>query len=65
MGGDAELAITPVLPLVPVPPSVAGAAPRFHRIWPVAGLAFAVIVNMVWIIFLGFEFYKLVEPAFF
>jgi hypothetical protein len=64
MSGDADLAITPVLPFVPVPPSVAGAAPRFHRILPVVGLAFAVVVNIAWIIFLGFEFYKLVEPAF-
>jgi hypothetical protein len=65
MSGDAQLAITPVLPLVPAPPSVACAVSRFHRILPVVGLAFAVVVNMAWIIFLGFEFYKLVEPAFF
>jgi len=66
MSGDAQLAITPVLPLVPpAPPSVAGAVSRFHRILPVVGLAFAVVVNMAWIILLGFEYYKLVEPAFF
>jgi hypothetical protein len=66
MSADAEFTIVPVLPLVPAPPSVAGAVSRsHHRIWPVVGLAFAVIVNMAWIVFLGFEFYKLVEPAFF
>jgi hypothetical protein len=31
-----------------------------RRILPVTGLAFAVMVNAVWIVFLGFEFYKLI-----
>ena len=55
----------PVLRSVPAPPSVAGAASRLHRIWPAAGLALAAVINAAWIGFLGFEFYKLIKPAFF
>jgi hypothetical protein len=36
----------------------------FGRFWPVAHLAAAVIVNLAWIGFLGYGFFKLVEPAF-
>ena len=32
----------------------------FHRILPMAGLAFAVIVNVAWISFLGFGLFKLI-----
>jgi hypothetical protein len=32
----------------------------FHRILPAAGLAFAVIVNAAWIVFLGFGLFKLI-----
>jgi len=32
----------------------------FHRIWPVAALALAVIVNSAWIGFLGFGLFKLI-----
>ena len=31
----------------------------FHRILPVAGLAFAVIVNVAWIGFLGFRTFQI------
>jgi hypothetical protein len=64
MSGDAEVALTSVLPVATAPPLVAGAVSRFHRVWPVAALALAVIINMAWIGFLGFEFFKLIEPAF-
>ena len=37
----------------------------FGRLWPVAGLAAAVIVNLAWVGFLGYGFSKLVETAFF
>ena len=47
------------LPLIPEPISL------FHRIWPVAGLAATVIVNVAWMGFLGYGFFKLVGPAFF
>ena len=40
------------------------ATSRFHRIWPVAGLGFAVLVKVAWMGFLGFEFFKLIEAAF-
>jgi hypothetical protein len=36
-----------------------------RRIWPVAGLAAAVVVNLAWMGFLGYGFFKLVEPAIF
>jgi hypothetical protein len=35
------------------------------RFWPVAGLATAVIVNLVWIGFLGYGLSKLAATAFF
>jgi hypothetical protein len=61
----AQVVVTPVPPLtsdlqfIPEPISL------FHRIWPVAGLATAMIVNLAWMGFLGYGFFKLVEPAFF
>ena len=61
---DVELSSAPVSPLVPPRHLVTWAIPRFHRIWPVASLGFAVIVNMAWIGFLGFEFVKLMKLAF-
>ena len=36
-----------------------------HRVWPVAGLTAAIIVNLAWVGFLGYGFFKLVEPVFF
>ena len=37
----------------------------YHRIWPVGGLIIAAIVNVSWMGFLGYWFFKLFEPAFF
>ena len=66
VSSDAELVLTPVSsPLVPPGHLVTSAISRFHRIWPVAGLGFAVIVNVAWMGFLGLEFFKLIEFAFF
>ena len=66
VSNNAELVLTPVSsPLVPTGHLVASAISRFHRIWPVAGLGFAAIVNVAWMGFLGFEFFKLIEFAFF
>ena len=65
VSSNAELVLTPASsPSVPSGHLVAWAISRFHRIWPVAGVGFAVIVNMAWIGFLGFEFFKLIELAF-
>ena len=61
---DVELGLTLVSPLAPPRRSPTRAASRFHRVWPLAGLGFAVIVNMAWISFLGFEFVKLMKLAF-
>jgi hypothetical protein len=61
----AEVVATPMprvashLPFIPEPISL------FHRVWPVAGLGAAVIVNVAWMGFLGYGFFKLVGPAFF
>jgi hypothetical protein len=46
-------------PLIPEP------IPRFHRIWPIAGLAAAMMVNLAWMGFLGYGFFTLVERVFF
>jgi hypothetical protein len=46
--------LTSDLPFIPEPISL------FHRIWPVAGLAVAVIVNVPWMGFLGYRLFKLV-----
>ena len=47
------------------PPFITPLISPFGRVSPVAGLAAAVIVNLVWIGFLGYGFSKLVELAFF
>ena len=61
VSSDAELVLTPVsAPLVP-----SGRLVAWASIWPVAGLGFAVIANVAWVGFLGFEFFKLIEFAFF
>jgi hypothetical protein len=44
---------------------IPGPISRFHHVWPVAGLIGALIVNLVWMGFLGYGFFRLVEPAFF
>ena len=65
MSSDVDRASKPVSPsLVPPRHLVTWAISCFHRIWVVAGLGFAVIVNMAWIGFLGFEFVKLMKLAF-
>jgi len=52
-------ALTSELPFIAQPVSL------FHRFWPVAGLATAMIVNLAWMGLLGYGFFKLVKPAFF
>jgi hypothetical protein len=61
----AQVVAAPTLPLASDPPFIAKPISVFHRIWPVASLATAVIVNVAWMGFLGYGFLKLVEPAFF
>jgi hypothetical protein len=36
-----------------------------HRVWPAGGLVIAAIVNVIWMGFLGYWFFKLFAPAFF
>jgi hypothetical protein len=47
-------------PLTSGLPFISESISLFRRIWPVAGLAAAVIVNVVWMGFLGYGFFKLV-----
>jgi len=53
MSFEAELIASPVASL---PPQIS----LFHRIWPVAGLGFAVIATAAWSGFLGYELFQLV-----
>lgn len=62
MSSDVKPALTLVSPLVPLGTR---AISRFHRTWPVVAMAIAVIVNLGWLGFLGAEFFKLIEAAFF
>jgi hypothetical protein len=48
-----------------IPLNIAQPISHFHRIWPVAGLVAAMVVNAAWMSFLGYGFFKLVGSAFF
>ena len=61
---DIEFASTLVSPVAPPRRSFTQTNSRFRRIWPVAGLGFALIVNVAWMGFLGFGLFKLIEAAF-
>jgi hypothetical protein len=65
MSGEVQVALTPVLPLVPGLNFATQPISVFHRIWPVTALAAAVVVNLAWIGLLGYGFFKIAEPAFF
>jgi hypothetical protein len=65
MGSHVEFPLTPISPLVRLTHFVTRAISRFNRFWPLAGVGFAVIINVVWLGFLGVEFLKLIEAAFF
>ena len=60
-----ELVVTPIPPLTLDLPFVTQPISLFHRIWPVAGLIVAIIVNLAWMSFLGYGLFKLVKPEFF
>jgi hypothetical protein len=61
----AQVVATPIPPLTSDRPFMTQPISLFYRFWPVAGLATAVIINLAWMGFLGYGFFKLVEPAFF
>jgi len=65
MIGKTHLVIAPVPPLTSDLPFISEPISPFQRVWPVAGLVAATIVNLAWMGFLGYGFFKLVEPAFF
>ena len=62
-----QVIVAPTQPLTLDPPSsiTQQSISVFHRVWPVAGLTAAMIVNLAWLGFLGYGFFKLVEPVFF
>ena len=61
-----QVVVAPTLPLTSDPPSsITQSISVFHRVWPVAGLTAAMIVNLAWVGFLGYGFFKLIEPVFF
>jgi hypothetical protein len=64
LSDEIEFGLALVSPVAPARRSSRRAVSRFRRIWPVAGLAIALIVNVAWIGLLGFEFFKLIEAAF-
>jgi hypothetical protein len=53
MSVEAKVIASPV-------PSLPPLISPFHRIWPVAGLGFAVIATAAWSGFLGYELFQLV-----
>jgi hypothetical protein len=61
----AQVVAAPIPPLTSDLPFTAPSIQLFHRMWPVAGLVAAMIVNLAWMGFLGYGFFRLVEPAFF
>jgi hypothetical protein len=61
----AQVVATPIPPLTSERPLIPEPISLLRRIWPVAGLAAAMMVNLAWMGFLGYEFLKLVEPVFF
>ena len=65
MTAKALVVVTSIPLLTSDPPFITQSISLFGRVWPVAGLTASVIVNLVWIGFLGYGFSKLVETAFF
>jgi hypothetical protein len=65
MSGEARVLAAPALPLASNLPVITGQISSFHRLWPAGGLVIAAIVNVIWMGFLGYCFFKLFAPAFF
>jgi hypothetical protein len=61
----AVVVAAPIRPLASEPPFIPEPISLFRRTWPVAGLLAAIAVNMAWMGFLGYGFFKLVGTAFF
>jgi hypothetical protein len=61
----AQVIATPSPPVMSERPLIPEPISRLHRIWPVAGLVAAMMVNFAWMGFLGYGFFKLVEPVLF
>jgi hypothetical protein len=61
----AKTVATRISPLTSERPPIAKPISLVHRVWPVAGVVAAMMVNLAWMDFLGFGFFKLVKPIFF
>ena len=61
----APAVVTPIRPLMSDLPFITQSISLLGRVWPVAGVAAAMMINLAWIGFLGYGFFRLVEPAFF
>jgi hypothetical protein len=66
MSVGTRVLVAPALPLTSnLPVIITRKISFFHRVWPAGGLVIAATVNVIWMGFLGYWFFKLVEPAFF
>jgi hypothetical protein len=65
MSAQTQVVVAPVPTRSSDLPFISEPISPFHKMWPVAGLVVAMIVNVAWMGFLGYGFFKLVEPAFF
>jgi hypothetical protein len=61
----AQVVVTPIPPLTSDLPFIPQSISLFGCLWPVAGLAAAVIVNLAWVGYLGYGSFRLVETAIF
>jgi hypothetical protein len=66
MRGETQVFAAPAWPMRSNPPVIIARKISFlHRSWPAEGLVIAAIVNVIWMGFLGYWFFKLFAPAFF
>jgi hypothetical protein len=65
MNGEARVLVAPALPSASNLPVIARKISPFHRLWPAGGLVMAATVNVIWMGFLGYWFFKLFAPALF
>jgi hypothetical protein len=65
VSAKAVVVAAPIRPLASEPAFIAEPISLFRRTWPVAGLLAAIFVNVAWMGFLGYGFFKLVGTAFF
>jgi hypothetical protein len=66
MSGETRVFAAPAPPArSDLPVTISREISFLHRVWPAGGLVIAAIVNVIWMGFLGYWFFKLFAPAFF